>query len=75
MKQKRLPFRRKQTSESDQILRDRKKFEKQNMEIAHYIVEHPEKVDNCPPILEWCAMVINPPLEDDGAELRIVGES
>lgn len=69
-KQKRL-FRR-QVSNNDQILRDRNKFEKQNREIAGLIVEKPALVGELPIILEWALRFVDVPLEDDGAELRIV---
>lgn len=73
-RQKRLPFRRRPTSQNDQILRDRNKFEKQNAEISQYIIENPHLVDWNLTQLECAAIVINPPLEDDGEELRIVSE-
>lgn len=63
--QKRLPFRRKPISQNDQIMRDRNKFEKQNLSIAEYIVADPSKVDWCWGILEWAAIIINPPLETE----------
>ncbi len=70
---KRSPFRRPQVSQTDQIMRDRNKFEKANASIAAYIVEHPEKVEHNPAIMEWAAIVLNPPLEDDGSELVVKG--
>jgi hypothetical protein len=75
MSQKRLPFRRRQTSQSDQILRDRNKFERENIAAAEIIVRDPGKVGHCILALEWCALVLKPELEDDGEALRIIDET